>query len=99
MCAAIARAYERDTEVVDVEEDDVQVRLLDDDGEQRWHRRASVEPADHTACGRKYDWRFHQLGMRQSKLEGELCLDGCYTPFELGQAMRLAKEARKGQEP
>ena len=99
MCAAVARAYVPDTEVVGVEEDEVQVLLQDDDAKLRWHRRANLEPCDHTACGRQYDWRFHQLGMRLSRLEGEMCLDGCFTPFELGQAMRLAKEARKGQEP
>ena len=98
MCAAVARAYVPDTEVVGVEEDDVQIRLQDDDGALRWHRRANLEPCDHTACGRKYDWRFQQLGMRMSKLEGELCLDGCYTPFEIGQVIRLAKEAKKGQD-
>ena len=98
MCAAVARAYEPDTHVVSVEEDDVQIRLQDDDGALRWHRRANLEPRDHTACGRQYDFMREQLGQRVSRLEGELCLDGCYTPFELGKALRLQREARKDRD-
>ena len=99
MCAAVARARsfeydEPDKIVVDVEEDDVQVRLQDPDGVLRWHRRANIEPNDHTGCGRRYDFRFEQLGQRMSRLdEGELCKDGCYTPFELERAQELRSAA------
>ena len=103
MCAAaLARPMPRfreldepDTLVIDLEEDDVQVLLLDRDGRQRWHRRANIEPSDHTGCGRRYDWRFEQLGQRMSRLEGELCQDGCFTPFELDHA---AQQAARGRE-
>lgn len=93
MCAAVARRYEEpDTVVVSVEEDEMQVLLLDSDGEERWHRLAHGEPSDHTACGRPYDFRLDQLGQRLSRYDGQLCKGGphgcCFTPFELARAAK-----------
>lgn len=105
MCAAVARArsYEHDepdTIVVDVEEDDMQVKLQDADGVVCWHRRANTSsPDDYTACGRKYDFMREQLGFRLSRYEGQLCRGGplgcCFTPFELEQAKKLREQVSK----
>jgi hypothetical protein len=99
-----ARAYEPDTEVVDVEDppaspprprvrtEDLIMHVHLDDG---WHRMAS--DGLETACGRPIDIRL-QIETRPGRLpEHPLALCECWTTRERGKA-GAAYEARWGTE-
>lgn len=78
---------EVDTVVVDPadpEEDVMQVKLLDEDGVERWHRWMPESNGSSTACGLSVPGG-HNRGTRYPVCIGELC-EHCFTVFELTRA-------------
>lgn len=57
---------------------------------KEWHRPAVG--GLYTACGQKMDHRLSG-GIRGETYEGDLCQDGCFSPFELGISLKVNKEA------
>lgn len=74
-----ALAYdEPDVEVAEVEDITMQILLLDEDGRQRWHKKAVGGLM--SACGDVIDYRLAEH--RIESYDGHLCVR-CFTPFEL----------------
>lgn len=78
-------AYDRDTEVVDVQEsprrvqtEELTMQVLHSGA---WHRRLPDLSA--TSCGARYHSQFAPV--RREELKHPLCR-GCFTPFELARA-------------
>lgn len=77
--------YDRDTEVVDVENLQMHVQIIDDDGIPTWHRPLAGSCETETACGDPIESKW-VLAHRVEKLEGRMCEHGCFSARELVKA-------------
>jgi hypothetical protein len=92
---ALVPDYEPDTVIEEVaEESEMHVKVLDEDGRLRWHRWCAGGNGSLLACGDVVDQR-HTHGTRYPVLEGDLCEEGCFSPFELAKAALANLTARR----
>jgi hypothetical protein len=82
---ALVEPYVPDTVVVDTEDLQVHVKLLDEDGRVRWHRKMAETAGLLTACDEDIDYDL-VLEQRVERYEGELCKAGCFSASELARA-------------
>ena len=93
---ATALAYAEDeTRVVEIEEPPMQVRILDGDGTQLWHRWLPGSNGSETACGEPVENSL-TLGLRNETCAGEMCPE-CFTPRELVKATLANAAARRNR--
>lgn len=66
------------------------MQVLLDTADGRWHRPAIGTGGRRVACGKDVPVRATN---RKETYEGALCEDGCFSPWELGESIRLRSEA------
>lgn len=88
---SVAVAYEADTIVLDLNDEQPEDMTMHVYVDGEWHRRFQNRSV--TSCGTPYHSQFGAL--RRESLDGPLCRT-CFTPFELADSERLKEEAERG---